>query len=126
MLHDIPSLESTSVNTSTSDSMKIASCQSVAEAILAQLGGNRFIAMTGAKEFVAIETGLRFKLPRGTAQNGINCVEIRLSGDEYAVHFLKLHRSPTQDPAKIQVRDQVQAEELQAAFQRATGLHTRL
>ncbi|MGI9949502.1 hypothetical protein [Vibrio hyugaensis] len=35
----------------------------IANTILAQLGGNRFIVMTGAKQFVAIEQGLMFTLP---------------------------------------------------------------
>jgi hypothetical protein len=36
----------------------------VAKTILEQLGGNKFLVMTGAKDLVALESGLRFKLGR--------------------------------------------------------------
>lgn len=38
--------------------------KAIAETILSQLGGRRFIAFTGAKEFVAIESGLMFDYRR--------------------------------------------------------------
>lgn len=42
--------------------------KAIAETILSQLGGRRFIAFTGAKEFVAIESGLMFRLPARLAK----------------------------------------------------------
>ncbi|EIP9270516.1 hypothetical protein LT886_002400, partial [Salmonella enterica] len=51
----------------------------IAVEILNQLGGNKFIAMTGAKNFVWLEKGgLIFKLPSNFARNGINLVRIKL------------------------------------------------
>ncbi|WP_289394839.1 hypothetical protein [Pantoea stewartii] len=51
----------------------------IAVEILNQLGGNKFIAMTGAKNFVWLENGgLIFKLPSNFACNGINLVKIEL------------------------------------------------
>ncbi|ELO20746.1 hypothetical protein SEEE0116_09994, partial [Salmonella enterica subsp. enterica serovar Enteritidis str. 648900 1-16] len=48
----------------------------VATEILNQLGGNCFIAMTGAKNFAYFdedgECGLSFRLPSKFAMNGIN------------------------------------------------------
>ncbi|MEY5370762.1 hypothetical protein WI850_24050, partial [Salmonella enterica subsp. enterica serovar Corvallis] len=63
----------------------------IAVEILNQLGGNKFIAMTGAKNFVWLEKGgLIFKLPSNFARNGINLVRIKLEpSDTYNIEFLK-------------------------------------
>ncbi len=56
--------------------------KSVATEILRQLGGNRFIVMTGAKSFSYFdengECGLTFRLPSNFAMKGINLVKIKL------------------------------------------------
>ncbi|EFE7250305.1 hypothetical protein F9V24_27190, partial [Escherichia coli] len=62
----------------------------VATEILNQLGGNRFIAMTGAKNFTCFdengESGLCFRLPSNFAMKGINLVKIKLTfSDTYLV-----------------------------------------
>jgi hypothetical protein len=62
----------------------------IAETILEQLGGNRFIAMTGAHQFVTvccdrlngIRGGLRFRLPMG--KMAIICVDL-IDTDTYEV-----------------------------------------
>ena len=51
-----------------------------AQIILAQLGGNRFLAMTGAKQLVDLGDGLQFSIGRG-AKNKANKVVVRLVGD---------------------------------------------
>jgi hypothetical protein len=64
----------------------------VAQTILEQLGGNRFIAMTGAKNLLSLdaEGGLQFRIGRG-ATDGINCVRIELtSADLYTVKFYRV------------------------------------
>ena len=35
----------------------------ITEEIVSQLGGRRFILMTGAYDFLALDSGVRFKLP---------------------------------------------------------------
>ena len=50
----------------------------IAQTILAQLGGNRFLAMTGARLLCDLGDGLAFNLPRG-AKNKANKVCIRLA-----------------------------------------------
>ncbi len=61
----------------------------VAETILAQLGGSRFCAMTGAKNFVAIENGVTFKIGRNDA--GVTHVKITLNAlDTYDVKYLRV------------------------------------
>ena len=49
---------------------------STAKEILNQLGGNKFIAMTGARNLGATENSLCFKLPRGFAKDSINFVKV--------------------------------------------------
>lgn len=64
----------------------------VATEILNQLGGNRFIAMTGAKNFACFdengECGLCFRLSSKFAMKGIHLVKIKLTfSDIYLVTF---------------------------------------
>lgn len=60
----------------------------VAETILKQLGGDRFIAMTGARNFLADGNALRFRLPSNFAKRRINAVRFTLNGtDTYDVVF---------------------------------------
>lgn len=46
----------------------------IAQTILTQLGGNRFLAMTGAKQLVDLGNGLQFAIGRG-AKNKANNTE---------------------------------------------------
>lgn len=94
----------------------------VANTILAQLGGNKFIAMTGAKMFVGSEKGLTFRIGRNDA--GINCVRITLTAmDDYQVEFLKVS---TKKVSSVAFAEGVYADNLQEVFTRKTGLETRL
>lgn len=64
----------------------------IANQILEQLGGRRFIAMTGARNLCSLEggRGLGFQLPRGFAHNKATHVRIHLEPtDTYRVEFLK-------------------------------------
>lgn len=59
----------------------------VAKTILQQLGGHRFIMMTGAKNLTGHADALTFKLPRA-GKNGANYVKIALDpSDTYNVEF---------------------------------------
>jgi len=63
----------------------------VALEILNQLGGNKLIAMTGARNFVSSPNSLCFKLPSRFAKNGINFVKVTLNSmDTYDVEFKKI------------------------------------
>jgi hypothetical protein len=60
----------------------------VSETILQQLGGRRFIVMTGAKDFVAIDNGLRFRIGKNSSR--ANIVKVILQGDDtYTMQFVK-------------------------------------
>ena len=90
----------------------------VAETILAQLGGGRFIAMTGAHNFVGSSYSLTFRIPK--AREGINGVRIELQGDDtYSVHFLRVRGAQW---IKVEGLAGVYADMLRDVFSRATGL----
>lgn len=97
---------------------------SVAETILEQLGGQRFLAMTGACDLVASDRSLVFRLPANLVRGGGNKMEITLdSSDTYTLTLFRVRG------AEIAVLDQatgVFAAELQNAFRHMTGLDTHL
>lgn len=60
----------------------------VVDIILSQLGGNKFLAMTGAKYLLDLGDGLRFNIPKNGSK--ANKVEITLNGNDlYDVKFYK-------------------------------------
>jgi len=95
-----------------------------AEEVLKQLGGNRFIAMTGAKNFVKNdkERSITFKLPR--AKSGINYVKVSLTSmDLYDVEFLSIRGTKIKTVSK---EKGVYNDQLQSIFTKNTGLNTSL
>jgi len=59
-----------------------------AQTILNQLGGSKFVAMTGAKNFVALENGIKFNIGRNASK--ANTVKITVNGlDLYDIDFIK-------------------------------------
>lgn len=96
-----------------------------AETILAQLGGNKFIAMTGARNFMRGERYLQFQLPRG-ATNKAKYVKIALElNDTYTVTFSTMKRG-TYEVAIISTHEMVYADALRTLFTEQTGLETSL
>jgi hypothetical protein len=96
----------------------------VAATILEQLGGRRFLAMTGAKQLLSFNEpglgGLQFKLPRrgARAKHGIDAVRITLdASDTYTVDFFK-------GASKVRTIDGLYAEGLRRVFTEVTGLET--
>lgn len=100
----------------------------VATEILNQLGGNRFIAMTGAKKFAYFdedgECGLTFRLPSKFAMNGINLVKIKLTfSDTYLVSFSRVRGATVKE---VSTFDNIYCDQLECLFNEQTGLATRL
>ena len=96
----------------------------VANEILRQLGGNRFIAMTGARMFVGSEDSLSFSIPGNITKNHFNKVRIVLKPtDTYTVSFFKI-RGVHID--MISERTMVYADNLRDVFTNFTGLDTHL
>jgi hypothetical protein len=97
----------------------------VAKTILRQLGGQQFIAMTGARDFVGGEKALHFSLRKG-AKDRIEKVLITLEPtDTYMVEFFRWDRNRLglEQVAHLTL---VYADQLQAVFTEHTGLVTRL
>ena len=102
---------------------------SIADTILQQLGGNRFVVMTGAKNLAPDgDRSLIFQLPRRMAKDGINVVRITLDpSDTYTMEFVKMadarggYRMTT-----VHKVSGVYANQLQDIFESRTGLATSL
>jgi hypothetical protein len=99
----------------------------VAQTILQQLGGHRFVAMTGAKNLCTDGPALNFALPRG-AKDGINAVKVLYcqGSDTYTVRFARLGRAPSYTFTVIRELEGVYADQLRSIFEQATGLYTSL
>lgn len=98
----------------------------VAETILSQIGGRRFITMTGAKNFVAINQGLQLDLPKTPhyVRDGISRLHIVLTPmDEYKITAYKIRGMKV---TEISVTDGVYCDQLEEVFTRLTGLDTSL
>lgn len=98
----------------------------VAQTILAQLGGKRFMAMTGARQMVGSADSVSFTLPGtpGSVKEGINVVRITLTPmDTYTVQFLRVRHGACHIMATL---EDLYADQLQDAFTRETGLATHL
>jgi|ERR1035437_2320425 hypothetical protein len=106
----------------------------VAETILEQLGGRKFIAMTGARDISGLSSvgiagecdGLSFKLPGGGGftKNGINYVKITLTPDDtYTMTFLRIRGTKIHD---VEQHHGVYCDQLQTMFTSVTGLAVSL
>lgn len=110
----------------------------VAEIILSQLGGNKFIAMTGSKNFVAAGNTLRMTLAKNASK--ANRLYITLGSDDlYTMHFFKYtaggwrvnHKAGTVTEKKEKIEEVktfygVYCDQLQELFTEVTKLYTSL
>lgn len=93
--------------------------------ILKQLGGNKFIAMTGAKNFGQSqkEKTISFKIGGG-AKNGINHIRIKLNGmDTYDIDFIRIRGTKIN---VVHTQKHVYNDQLQQIFTQYTGMYTHL
>lgn len=93
----------------------------IAGTILNQLGGRRFVAMTGAHSILNLGNGLQVKF-KGSKRANVMRVEL-LECDLYTVRFYKMKGI---DCPMVDEYALVHAESLQTVFTRATGLYTSL
>lgn len=90
--------------------------------VIAQLGGGRFIAMTGAKDFFIGPKGVVFKIGRNS--KGVNYVRINLNSmDTYDIEFLQVRNFKEKIKSKAKG---IYADMLRGAFEQHTGLRTSL
>lgn len=95
----------------------------IADTILQQLGGNKFITMTGAKDLAFDKDGsLTFKIGRNCAS--INAVKVELNGsDLYKMTFMRIRKM---NVSIVDQKDDVFCEQLQSIFTEVTGMDTSL
>lgn len=107
--------------------------EQVAHTILAQLGGRRFLAMTGASNLVCStddnnQPGLAMKLPRNAGK--VNCLKITLNGlDTYDMEFFRFSLSNKTGESKktnVQRFENVYDDGLQSVFTTVTKMYTYL
>lgn len=103
--------------------MENSNAKQIADTILAQLGGGRFIAMTGAKNLAFDKDGsLTFRIGRNAGN--INAVKIELgASDLYTMKFMKIRKHNVTVAKEF---DGVYNDQLQKVFTSVTGMHTSL
>lgn len=104
--------------------------KAIADAILKQLGGGKFIAMTGARDFVYGPDFLQFRFP---THRRVNSLKIILEPtDLYRLEFYRITkpRLTAKDfsggAQLVAEFDGIYADQLQPIFTRVTGLDTHL
>jgi hypothetical protein len=88
---------------------------------LKQLGGNKFIAMTGAKDFGVGPKGMSFKIGRNSKR--VNYIRIDLKNDLYNMEFMWVSKRGVKVVKKVKG---VYNDQLQKVFTKYTGMYTRL
>lgn len=96
----------------------------VANTILKQLGGNKFIAMTGSKNFLGGENSLTMTLTRNAAK--AKYLKITLDpSDTYSMEFFSM-KTKTFEKVTKENFEGVYCDQLQDIFTSVTGLYTHL
>jgi len=99
--------------------------QAVSQTILKQLGGQRFVTMTGANSFTYAANGaLTFRIPRRPGPQGrIRKVKIILNdNDLYVMEFYKVEKDYS--VSLVERVEDIYADQLETIFTKHTGLHT--
>ena len=95
----------------------------VANEILAQLGGNRFIAMTGAKNILGGGNALMFSLPKGKDKSNKMRITLDFASDTYTVETFAIRGIECNAKTTI---DMVYGDQLRSVFTSITGFDTSL
>ena len=95
----------------------------IANEIYRQLGGNRFRVMTGAKNMVSTENGIRMRIGRN--KTNANYMEVVLNSmDLYDITFAKVTRMG--EMKSVRTYDNVYNDMLVSLFESHTGMYTSL
>ena len=95
----------------------------VANEIYRTLGGNRFRVMTGAKNMVSTENGIRMRIGRN--KTNANYMEVVLNSmDLYDITFAKVTRMG--EMKSVRTYDNVYNDMLVSLFESHTGMYTSL
>ena len=90
---------------------------------LKQLGGNRFIAMTGAKNFVVGPKGMGFKIGKNAKNVNYVIIDLDRGKDLYDMYFNFVSVRGVKVKSKVKG---VYADQLQKMFTKHTGMYTSL
>lgn len=97
----------------------------VPQIILQQLGGSKFIAMTGAKEFIGGSEFLGFKIPKNRSSANRVTIKYFPAKDLYEIDFIKSERYGLNTKI-VKSFDNVYADQLRDIFTSVTGMETSL
>lgn len=94
--------------------------------IYQQLGGQRFLTMTGAYSLTGSPDTLAMRVPK--CKNGCGAVRITLdANDTYTVVAIALRKKQgLKTPVEVYRESNVYCDQLEETFTEATGLYTRL
>lgn len=98
----------------------------VSKTILEQLGGRRFLTMTGAKHLVGGDNSLSMQLPGNARCNGKRMTGIRIvldPSDTYTVEAVVIRNH---EYRVLETHSDIYCDNLQEVFTSLTGLHTHL
>ena len=100
----------------------------IAKTILEQIGGRRFAAMTGSKDFIDMGNGLRMSLARNkTSANRLDII-YDAGADLYNMRFYRKTFSKKTFECKtkdIETHERIYCDMLEEMFTMVTGLYTR-
>ena len=97
--------------------------QSQAKTLLRQLGGNKFIMMTGAKQMSIGKNGLTMKIGRNSKSITHVAIDLDRGKDLYIMKFIRVRKGI---PKVVKQYDGIYADNLNNIFEKETGLYTRL
>ena len=95
----------------------------VAKTILEQLGGNKFCAMTGAKNLGGTENSLSMKIGRNKTSSNYLKITLNMM-DLYDVKFSRV--SPKGGERSITEYNNIFNDQLVEVFEKHTGMYTKL
>lgn len=96
----------------------------VAKEILHQLGGNKFIAMTGCKNFVGSEDALCFNV--GKNKSKAKYVRIEINMDDTYTMIFRANQAKDYTFPIVAKYEHIYNDMLQSIFTKVTGLDTHL
>lgn len=96
----------------------------ISETILQQLGGRKFITMTGANNFIGGDGSLSARLPSGLASNNANGFRITLNERDY--YDIRFYRIRACKLTELEGATDIGAENLRSTFERLSGLRLSL
>ena len=115
--------EGTNINFNLHEGKLTESGAQIAKTILKQLGGNKFIAMTGAKNLGHTNKGLQMKIGRNAKGVTHVIIDLDRGKDLYDIEFVKVRGTKRTTVKKLKG---IYADQLGKIFTQYTGLHIRL